>query len=90
MKIRLLTSADYLMISQYQVNNRLHISPWEPLRENGYHSEQNWKARTDPYWEDQNGCSTFRCIDGGKVTRLIWLPLRALRHCGEMNFNFWL
>ena len=43
---------DYRKILSYHDVNRRHLSPWEPLREKGYFSEEQTKQRLSAGYED--------------------------------------
>lgn len=58
--LRLLTREDYELIHLYEMKNRMHLQPWEPLREAQYFNVANAKTRVEQQVESmQVGASIF-------------------------------
>jgi ribosomal-protein-alanine N-acetyltransferase len=58
--LRLLSREDYVLINLYEKKNRMHLQPWEPLREDQHFNIANTKARVEQQVESmQNGASIF-------------------------------
>ena len=49
-------------LSRYFVRNQQHLEPWEPLRPDGYHSEESWKLRARAYREEHRSGSSLRLL----------------------------
>lgn len=58
--LRLLTREDFELINLYEKTNRMHLQPWEPLRENQHFDIVNTKNRVEQQVESmQAGSSVF-------------------------------
>ncbi|CED57466.1 ribosomal-protein-alanine acetyltransferase [Aliivibrio wodanis] len=44
-QVRLIKSADAVMIANYFMRNRHHLAPWEPKRANAFFTADGWKQR---------------------------------------------
>lgn len=45
MHIRLITEKDYWLLTDYYVENRQFLTPWEPSRDESYFQHRGWEAR---------------------------------------------
>ncbi|MGE7991756.1 GNAT family N-acetyltransferase [Pseudomonas sp. NPDC089554] len=69
--IRLLRQDDFSLVGDYERDNRQHLSPWEPLRGEGYFSRDSVRGRVAQQVENMEaGQSIFFLIlesEGGKL-----------------------
>lgn len=87
MNIRLAVPDDARRLSDYYLVNAEHLSPWEPLREPGYHDPENWHARLLARDQEQkDGKSAFfiallensdEIIATCSLTNIIYGPFQA-------------
>lgn len=61
MKIKLLSSSDApKIISEFYLKNSDHLCPWEPLREEGFHTAEAWQTRLQVREQEQlKGLSAY-------------------------------
>lgn len=45
MKFKLISTADARVMSDYHINNSVHLKAWEPTREVNYHEIASWDKR---------------------------------------------
>lgn len=67
MIIRLARPGDEVALARYYADNREHLAPWEPRREDGYHSLEAWRYRLFDWEQDQREerAAYFLALDGG-------------------------
>jgi ribosomal-protein-alanine N-acetyltransferase len=74
--LQLLRLADAALVAEAYRRNRLHLAPWEPVRDDSFYTETG-QARAIAYQLD-----AFR---GGRM--LPWLVMHGDRLAGRMNLN---
>ena len=60
MNIKLASPGDAVALSHFYLRNEEHLLLWQPLREPGYHTKNNWKQRlTEWQLEQDHGNSAY-------------------------------
>lgn len=66
MKIKQLAKGDAAVISAFYLSNAEHLRPWEPRRDEKYHSVEAWSQRLIAYQKEQ--------ADGRSVHFIAYMP----------------
>ncbi len=60
--VELLADSHARVLSNYYVENDQHLNQWQPVRPDGYHSENSWRQRVCEYLEESRTGASLRLL----------------------------